>query len=63
MSTYESLKGMINKGMYVHAEEMQGKLDYFYKTRKKLTLAQYNELTELLASREEGQVEEVAKQL
>lgn len=61
MSTYESLKGMISKGMYTNAEEMQGKLDYFYRTRKKLTLTQYEELCTLLAEREEASLQEDAK--
>ena len=54
MNTYESLKGMISKGMYASTKEMQEKLDYFYKTRKKLTKEQYEELCELLIEKEQA---------
>lgn len=57
MSVYKNLKGMIEKGLYNSALEMQEKIDYFFHKRNKLTLEQYKELTAMLEKKELEKIE------
>ena len=48
--TYKTAKLCIEKGLYASKEDMQTKLDLFW-LGKRITEAEYQELTELLESK------------
>ena len=48
--TYKSCKNLIERGQYKTKEEMQEKLDVFY-AGDRISRAEYEELTALLASK------------
>lgn len=51
---YKNLKAQIEKGLYPSSKAMQDNLDYAYYTRKILNQSQYQELTDLLAAKEDA---------